>query len=99
MVREDGQLSITHFEKINYLSDYHISAVRLKLETGRTHQIRVHMASIGHSLIGDDLYGGSRDLIKRQALHSETARFIHPFSDKEVMINVDLPDDMKKLFI
>jgi 23S rRNA pseudouridine1911/1915/1917 synthase len=99
MVREDGQLSITHFEKINYLSDYHISAVRLKLETGRTHQIRVHMASIGHPLIGDDLYGGSRDIIKRQALHSETARFIHPFRDEEVMIKVDLPDDMKRLLI
>lgn len=97
MVREDGQPSITHFEKLNYISDYHISVVRLKLETGRTHQIRVHMASIGHPLIGDDLYGGSRDIIKRQALHSEAARFIHPFSDKEVMIKVDLPDDMKKL--
>jgi 23S rRNA pseudouridine1911/1915/1917 synthase len=97
MVREDGQLSITHFEKINYFPIHHITAVRLKLETGRTHQIRVHMSSIGYPLIGDDLYGGSRDLIKRQALHSETARFIHPFSDEEVMIKVDLPDDMRKL--
>lgn len=98
MVREDGQPSITHYEKLDYLFNNNISVARLKLETGRTHQIRVHMASIGHPLIGDDLYGGRRNLIKRQALHSETARFIHPFTDKEVMIKVDLPDDMKKLF-
>ncbi|MCM3719133.1 RluA family pseudouridine synthase [Fictibacillus phosphorivorans] len=96
MVREDGQSSITHFEKVRYLSDHLISAVRLKLETGRTHQIRVHMASLGHPLVGDDLYGGSRELIGRQALHSETARFVHPFTGKEILIKVELPADMNR---
>jgi 23S rRNA pseudouridine1911/1915/1917 synthase len=97
MVREDGQPSITHFEKLDYVSKYDLSKVRLKLETGRTHQIRVHMASIGHPLIGDDLYGGSIELIERQALHSEQTKFIHPFTGEEVQVTVELPDDMKNL--
>jgi 23S rRNA pseudouridine1911/1915/1917 synthase len=97
MVREDGQPSITHYELVDYISKYDISIVRLKLETGRTHQIRVHMSSIGHPLIGDDLYGGNVNLMDRQALHSEQTRFIHPFTSKEVQISVELPYDMKRL--
>lgn len=97
MIREDGQPSVTHYEKIEYITSLDTSVVKLKLETGRTHQIRVHMASIGHSLLGDDLYGGSLNLISRQALHSESTCFIHPFSQKQVKIHVNLPDDMKNL--
>ncbi|MDR7072035.1 RluA family pseudouridine synthase [Fictibacillus barbaricus] len=98
MVREDGQPSITHYVKLNYNEKCDFSAVRLQLETGRTHQIRVHMASIGHPLLGDDLYGGSESLIKRQALHSEKTMFIHPFTEQVVQLSVPLPLDMKMLW-
>ncbi|KZE63422.1 RNA pseudouridine synthase [Fictibacillus phosphorivorans] len=98
MVREDGQQAITHYEKIDYLRDRDFSVVRLTLETGRTHQIRVHMASIGHPLLGDDLYGGSYDFINRQALHSERTIFTHPFTDDQIKLEVSCPKDMKDLW-
>ena len=74
-----------------------MSLVECKLETGRTHQIRVHMASIGHSIIGDDLYGVSSTLINRQALHAYKIKFVHPVSRKEMVIESEIPDDMKNI--
>lgn len=65
--REDGQPAVTHWTSL--ATEQGFSLVRFRLETGRTHQIRVHMAWMGHPLAGDDLYGGSRERISRQALH------------------------------
>lgn len=98
MVSDDGQPSITHFKKIDYCSAYDFSVVRLKLETGRTHQIRVHMSSVGHPLLGDDLYGGKKGLMDRQALHSEETKFTHPFTGEHIKLKVDCPKDMKDLW-
>ncbi|MQR96736.1 RluA family pseudouridine synthase [Fictibacillus phosphorivorans] len=98
MVSEDGQRSITHYEKLDYVENSNFSVVSLRLETGRTHQIRVHMASIGHPLLGDDLYGGTLEMIYRQALHSEKTSFIHPFTEEQVMLVADLPQDMQQLW-
>jgi 23S rRNA pseudouridine1911/1915/1917 synthase len=98
MVRDDGQRSITHFEKVSYVQQHDFSVVRLRLETGRTHQIRVHMSSIGHPLLGDDLYGGNERLIKRQALHSVSTSFIHPFTTEFIQISVPFPADMKRIW-
>lgn len=92
IVREDGQHAVTHFEKISNINGN--SLVKIKLETGRTHQIRVHFSSIGHSLLGDELYGGSTDLIQRQALHSTELSFFHPFLGREVNYKIPLPNDM-----
>src|SRR5699024_10540260 len=72
-VREDGQEAITHYKTIKKTINH--TFVDIELETGRTHQIRVHISSIGHPLVGDDLYGGSEDLIKRQALHCNHISF------------------------
>ncbi|MGB8954129.1 MAG: RluA family pseudouridine synthase [Tumebacillaceae bacterium] len=72
--------------------------VRAKLRTGRTHQIRVHLAHIGHPLLGDDLYGGPMDKIGRQALHAAFLRFPHPLSGEPLEIEAPLPDDMANLF-
>ncbi|MBB6675702.1 RluA family pseudouridine synthase, partial [Cohnella nanjingensis] len=68
-VSETGDPAITHYEVVQRYEGY--TLVRLRLETGRTHQIRVHMAAIGHPLAGDGLYGGKRAVISRQALHGE----------------------------
>lgn len=92
-VRADGQKAVTHYEVITQYS--HFAHIGLKLETGRTHQIRVHMEAIGHPLLGDDLYGGSRELISRQALHCKKIRFFHPFLQKDFFIECPLPEDMQ----
>ena len=95
----DGQTAITDYEVLQELiigSDC-FSIVKCHLQTGRTHQIRVHMSAIGHPLLGDTLYGSSSpsSLINRQALHSYKISFVHPISKKTLEFTSDLPDDMK----
>ena len=97
-VSSDGQVAITHYEVLKEFKDY--SLVECKLETGRTHQIRVHMAYIGHYLLGDGLYNSNAnnfDLINIQALHSYKMEFIHPVNKNKIMLEADLPEDIKKL--
>lgn len=98
-IDENGDKSITHYEvvKENSLNEVNYSVVRCILETGRTHQIRVHMSAISHPLLGDDLYGGDKTLIDRQALHSYKVSFIHPITNKKVNYCADLPEDIKNL--
>ncbi len=81
-VRQDGAASVTHYEVLSKVKN--MSVVRFVLETGRTHQIRVHMAAIGHPLVGDWLYGREeRELIERPALHSSELLFLHPLNKKK----------------
>jgi RluA family pseudouridine synthase len=94
-VRDDGDQAITRYKTLEFKNN--MSLVECKLETGRTHQIRVHMASIGHFIIGDDLYGESSTLINRQALHAYKIKFVHPVSRKEIIIESELPDDMRNV--
>lgn len=92
---EDGQEAITHFQVIaTHKNKTHI---KLVLETGRTHQIRVHLSSIGHPLCGDTLYGGDQGEINRQALHSSQLSFWHPLLEKDFHFQSELPNDMKRL--
>lgn len=95
-VSENGDNSITHYEVIKNLKN-NMCFVKFILETGRTHQIRVHSAYIGHSIIGDSLYGTASDLISRQALHAYKIEFIHPIFKNKLIFEIDLPDDMNKL--
>lgn len=98
MVREvnsEGARAVTHYFVLSRNKDY--SLVRCVLETGRTHQIRCHMSYLGHPLAGDDLYGGNRDKISRQALHCSYLRFIHPVTKQTIEIKSQMPDDMKSL--
>jgi 23S rRNA pseudouridine1911/1915/1917 synthase len=94
VVDSKGQHATTCYKVLEFLSD--ASLVELTLLTGRTHQIRVHLSHIGHPIIGDDLYGGSRDLISRQALHAARLSFTHPVSGKLIDISSPLPADMLK---
>ena len=90
-----GERAVTHYERILYRPDLDASLVKLRLETGRTHQIRVHMAYIGHPLPGDFLYCPDYSLINRQALHSHSLTFLHPVTKKELHFEAPLPDDMQ----
>lgn len=99
-VNETGDDAITHYEVIkeSKLDNISYSVVKCILETGRTHQIRVHMQHIGHPLLGDTLYGSSSSLISRQALHSYKVQFIHPITKEAVSYIATLPNDIKKLY-
>ncbi|WP_053956466.1 RluA family pseudouridine synthase [Inediibacterium massiliense] len=95
-VYEGGQESITHYEVIEEFQD--ASLVKIKLETGRTHQIRVHMSYIGHPLIGDELYGiENKDFIGRQALHAQSLVFYQPRTNQKISVNSSIPEDMESL--
>ncbi len=95
VVHPSGKECITHYTVEKRFNN--MTLVRLKLETGRTHQIRVHMKHIGHPVIGDILYGRSSELIGRQALHCYEMKFKHPLTGSEIVITCPLPEDMKKI--
>lgn len=95
MVHDSGQHATTCYKVLKKL--HNASLVELTLLTGRTHQIRIHLSHIGHPLLGDDLYGGSRELIGRQALHAARLGFIHPVSNKTIDISSPLPMDLLEL--
>ena len=94
-VAEDGEYAITHYDVIK--SNSELSEVHLILETGRTHQIRVHMAYIDHSIVGDTLYGCTSNLIDRQALHSSRVEFFHPITHEKIEFIAPLYEDMDNL--
>ncbi|GAB5616526.1 RluA family pseudouridine synthase [Faecalimonas canis] len=93
----DGDFARTHYKCLKRKNGY--SLVSLKLETGRTHQIRVHMKYIGHALLGDFLYNPDYTFMKRQALHSYRLTFTHPITKEKLTFTAPLPPDMKRLFI
>ncbi|PSL26499.1 23S rRNA pseudouridine1911/1915/1917 synthase [Planomicrobium soli] len=94
-VRPDGQFAETQVRVLHNFCGY--SHVQLQLNTGRTHQIRVHLAHIGHPLLGDDLYGGKRELITRQALHCDKLELLHPTTGKRLNFTSPLNEDMALL--
>jgi 23S rRNA pseudouridine1911/1915/1917 synthase len=93
-VSPKGQKAITHYLVEQYISARNLSIVSVQLETGRTHQIRVHLSSIGHPIIGDKLYGGKKGIINRQALHAAKISFIHPLTKEKIEVNAEFPEDM-----
>jgi 23S rRNA pseudouridine1911/1915/1917 synthase len=100
-----GKRAVTHYATIQPLRD--AALVECRLETGRTHQVRVHMASLGHALLGDPVYGRARGFPKqvletigfrRQALHAARLGFIHPIKGDVMAFDSDMPADMQELF-
>ena len=108
-VREDGKDAVTHFRLRERFRNH--TALECRLETGRTHQIRVHMNHLKHPIVGDPLYGGSFKLpkgasddfiaalrgFKRQALHAEVLEFAHPVSGEPIRCSAPVPEDMQRL--
>ena len=94
-VSNTGRKAISHYKVIKNYKDY--SLLSVILETGRTHQIRVHFSHIGHPLLGDTLYGGDKRLIDRVALHSFSVSFYHPILDENMYLKCELPNDMMGL--
>jgi len=102
-VNENGKYAKTEYyvEDINKNKNY--SVLKVILHTGRTHQIRVHMSSIGHVLLGDDLYAKESNrenilkLINRQALHCKCISFIHPITKEQIILKADVPEDIKNI--
>lgn len=91
----EGEYAKTELFREKYFEDMDVSLIKLKLFTGRTHQIRVHSQHIGHSLLGDELYGGNKKFIDRQALHCHNLIFEHPITSEKINIESLLPDDMQ----
>ena len=90
-----GQEAVTCYRTLRYSNGH--SLVELNLKTGRTHQIRVHLSSLGHPIIGDDLYGGNNELIHRQALHAYHLIVENPLNGETISVYADMPEDMRKL--
>jgi 23S rRNA pseudouridine1911/1915/1917 synthase len=94
VVRPDGEPAVTHYLVRETFAD--ASLVELTLDTGRTHQIRVHLAHAGHPVIGDRLYGSPSPLIQRQALHAFRLTLLHPVTNERLSFTADLPEDMRQ---
>lgn len=94
---ENGDSAITEYEVIKNISEYNLSIVKCTLMTGRTHQIRVHLANKLSPILGDTLYGRTSNLINRQALHSYHLRLIHPINKKVIDIYAPIPEDISNI--
>lgn len=91
VVREDGDHALTHYRVLRQMEDRALLSVRI--ETGRTHQIRVHMAHIGHPLVGDPIYGTASEVIRRAALHARRLVCRQPFTGERIVLESPLPED------
>lgn len=96
-VDENGERAVTHYKILKRNFDRNYDLVECMLETGRTHQIRVHFSYMGHPLIGDTLYGNGSEYISRQALHAYKVEFVHPISHKLMQFTADVPKDFSLL--
>lgn len=96
-VSPSGQAAITHYQVLKKYPKKQLSLVQCQLDTGRTHQIRVHFSAIGHPLAGDRLYGG-KPIVKRQALHAYAIDIPHPFTNEKIYCQADVPNDTAHLF-
>ena len=96
-VDKDGKEAITHFRVLKRYDKY--TLLEIKIDTGRTHQIRVHMSQIGHPVVGDDVYSNGKNEfgVEGQMLHARSLDFKHPITGKEIHLEADIPDYFKKV--
>ena len=96
-VSPTGKVAITNYKVLERVKK-NLNLCLVQLETGRTHQIRVHFSHTGHPLVGDGLYNGNTNILKRQALHSYEVDFIHPITNKRIYVKCDLPKDINTIY-
>lgn len=94
VVNENGKNAISNYEVIDESNNF--SLIKVRIETGRTHQIRVHMKYLNHPILGDSTYGSPTKDIDRQMLHAYMLKFTHPITKKEMTVIADIPEDFKK---
>ena len=96
-VNKNGKNAVTHFKVIERYNNY--SLLEIKIETGRTHQIRVHLTEIGYPIVGDTVYSNGKNEwnIKGQCLHAKSLKFKHPITGKEMFIEAPLPEYFKEI--
>ncbi|MGL5963991.1 MAG: RluA family pseudouridine synthase [Fusobacteriaceae bacterium] len=95
VLEENGKEAITNYQVLDEVRDF--SLVKVRIETGRTHQIRVHMKFLNHPIVGDSVYGNGGDIASRQMLHSYMLKFRHPTKHHEMIIKAPLPIDFKSI--
>lgn len=99
VVYKSGLFALTKVKSLGYIKKYDLSILRCTLDTGRTHQIRVHLQSKGLPIINDPLYGQESGLAERMGLVSDELEFFHPLKEEMVKVSIDLPNDLSKLYM
>ena len=98
-VKKNGKSAITHFKVIERFPKHNCTLLEIKIETGRTHQIRVHLSHIGYPIIGDEVYSSGKNEwnIKGQCLHAKSLKFRHPITNKEMFLEAKIPEYFKNI--
>lgn len=99
IITPDGKPSVSHYRLVAWFPARDASLVRLKLDTGRTHQIRVHLSSIGYPILNDTLYGSESDLCIRMGLFARSVELYHPLKEDRLDVEAELPNDLNKLYL
>ena len=98
-VKKNGKSAITHFKVLERFPQHNCTLLEIKIETGRTHQIRVHLSHIGYPVIGDEVYSSGKNEwnVKGQCLHAKSLKFKHPITNKEMFLEAKIPDYLKNI--
>ena len=98
-VKKNGKNAITHFKVLERFPKHNCTLLEIKIETGRTHQIRVHLSHIGYPVIGDEVYSSGKNEwnVKGQCLHAKSLKFKHPITNKEMFLEAKIPDYLKNI--
>lgn len=98
-VKKNGKNAITHFKVIERFPKHNSTLLEIKIETGRTHQIRVHLSHIGYPIIGDDVYSSGKNEwnVKGQCLHAKSLKFKHPITSKEMVLEAKIPEYLENI--